>query len=78
MGRGDSSCRLRCAAVGTWMIKGRLRKHGPSEREWNTWDVEDAEVCNDFFASVFTGKCSKHPGKIAEGKLRMRRMDHLL
>jgi len=33
-----------------------------------TWDMKKAEACNDFFALVFTGKCSSHTAQIAEGK----------
>ncbi|KAK4807184.1 hypothetical protein QYF61_024304 [Mycteria americana] len=46
---------------------------GPLRKETGdlvTWDMEKAEVLNDFFASVFTGKCSSHTAQVAEGKGR--------
>ncbi|GAB0186624.1 mitochondrial enolase superfamily member 1 [Grus japonensis] len=33
-------------------------------------DMEKAEVLNDFFTSVFTGKCSSHTAQVTEGKGR--------
>jgi len=35
-----------------------------------TQDMEKDEVVNEFFASVFTGKCSSHIAQVAEGKGR--------
>jgi len=37
-----------------------------------TLDMKKASVLNDFFASVFTGKCSSHTDQVTEGKVRDR------
>ncbi|GAB0208321.1 mitochondrial enolase superfamily member 1 [Grus japonensis] len=52
--------------------KRRTRENvGPLRNETGdlvVQDMEKAEVLNDFFASVFTGKCSRHTAQVTEGR----------
>jgi len=55
------------------VIKGRLGKTWFLQKETGkvaTQDMEKVEVLSDFFASVFTDKCSSHTAQVAEGKGR--------
>ncbi|KAK4808975.1 hypothetical protein QYF61_015209 [Mycteria americana] len=56
------------------VIKGRLGKmQAHYGRKWETWLPgiwRRLEVLKNFFASVFTGKCSSHTAEVAEGKGR--------
>ncbi|GAB0179078.1 mitochondrial enolase superfamily member 1 [Grus japonensis] len=53
--------------------RGTRENVGPLRNETGnlvTQDMEKAEVLNNFFALVFSGKCSSHTGQVAEGKGR--------
>ncbi|GAB0188177.1 mitochondrial enolase superfamily member 1 [Grus japonensis] len=59
-----------------YVVSGKRRTRenvGPLRNEMGdlvTWDMEEAEVLNNFFASVFTGKCLSHTAQVTEGKGR--------
>ncbi|GAB0179436.1 mitochondrial enolase superfamily member 1 [Grus japonensis] len=63
-------------AQDSWYVsdKRKMRENmGPLRNETGdlvTQDMEKAEVLNDFFASVFTGKCLSHTAQVTEGKGR--------
>ena len=56
------------------MIKGKLGKMWvPSGMKWETWLPRiwrRLRYFNDFFASVFIGKCLSHTAQVTEGKGR--------
>lgn len=62
------------APSGAIAIKERLGKNaGPVKKDTGdlvTQDMKKTEVVNDFFASVFTSKCSSHIAKVVEGEIK--------
>lgn len=61
----------RRACIGTSVIKGRMG-------DLITQDTKKVEVLSDFFASVFTAKCSSHTNQLAKGKGRDWENEELL
>lgn len=65
------------ASRGTSMIKGRLGNVGPLWRETGdlvTWDVEKAEVLNDFLPRSSPASSPATPPKSQEAKAGIGRM----
>ncbi|KFP96141.1 hypothetical protein N329_05204, partial [Haliaeetus albicilla] len=62
-GNKKSFCRYVSDKRKTRENVGALRK---ATGDLVTWDMEKADVLNDFFSSVFTGKCSSHTAQVAE------------
>ncbi|GAB0207188.1 mitochondrial enolase superfamily member 1 [Grus japonensis] len=63
--------RKRCSITVTMGHTWTRENVGPLRNETGdlvTQDMEKAEVLNDFFASVFTGKCLSHTAQVTEGR----------
>lgn len=58
------------------MLKERLALLQKETGDIVTWDMERAEVLIDFFALVFTGKCSSHIIQVSEAEAGTGRMEN--